>query len=802
MFAIGKCEAARRHDGQAPFRLPSARLNIVQGTRIGPYEIAALIGAGGMGEVYRARDTRLGRDVAIKVIPERLASDPRRRDRFIREARAISKLAHPHICTLYDIGEQDGMEYLVMEYIDGHTLAELTTRGPLPLEQVIRYGSQIADAVGTAHRQGIVHRDLKPGNIMITKSGVKVLDFGLATSLGDAPTAANDETAQRPLTEAGAVVGTLQYMAPEQLRGADADTRSDIFALGTILYEMATGRRAFEGKNRTSVVSSILETQPRPIAEVLPLSPPALDNLVRKCLEKDPDDRLQSASDLGFALREVTQPQRIEPARARRTWIGLAAFAALLVAAVAIAWVVARRRPAANATAAPKTIAVLPFENLGVDKSRQYLLLAIPDEITTILTYSPNLAVRPFSAARRLPGGADPQDAAKKLNAASIVTGHVMDAAGKLSVTLEAIDIANDKLLWRDVFEVASADLITLRGELSQRIRQGLLPRLAGGNAVQERSGPKNSEAYALYLRAAALPSDTEENIEGLRLLEEAVRLDPDYAPAWAALALRSYYSAEYGDGGLAARHRRDEALDRASAIDPNLIEAASQIVTMKTDRGELMEALRLAKRLVAQRPASAESHFDLSYVMRYGGALEESAAECNRAWAIDNKDRRSRSCAETFLFLGDYNRMREFMALDPDSVLSARINFNALMKQERYDEAAAAARAPQMTDLIRAWRNGDQAGVDKGVRELMARSTELDDSEPFYVIAGYISLMGRPAQALELLREAGRRNLCWAPMYDRDRKTFAAVAALPEFAAVYKDAQQCHERFMAELAK
>ena len=779
-------------------------MDIAPGTRLGPYEIVALIGAGGMGEVYRARDTRLGRDVAIKVIPARLAADPQRRDRFIREARSISKLSHPHICTLFDIGEQDGADYLVMEYLEGQTLAEATARGPLPLDQLIRYGSQIAEAIGAAHRQGIVHRDLKPGNIMLTKSGVKVLDFGLATSTSDATTAANDATEQKPLTEAGAVVGTLQYMAPEQLRGADADTRSDIFALGTILYEMATGRRAFEGKSRTSVVSSILETQPPSIAQLMPMSPPALDNLVRKCLEKDPDDRLQNASDLGFALREITQPQRIEPARARRTWIALAGFALLLVAAVVASWIVARRRTSSE-VAASKTIAVLPFSNLGIDKSHDYLLLAIPDEITTILTYSPDLAVRPFSASRRVNADTDPQEAAKKLNAGAIVSGHLLDANGKLSVTLEAIDVAKDTLLWRDVFEVSSADLITMREQLSSRIRSGFLPRFAGSGAVPEVSTPRNADAYTLYLRAAALPSDTAPNKDGLRLLEEAVRLDPNYAAAWAALSLRAYYDAEYGDGGEAALRRSEEAVARALQIDPNLIQAQSQQIVLRTEQGDTIGALRAAKSLTAQRPSSSEAHFNLSYVMRYGGALNESAAECNRALELDPGNRGLRSCGQTFNILGDTKRAAEFAALDPDSVLSHRMTLGALIRQGKYADAEQLVRSVPpnpMRSMYLAWRAGDKPGVDASAMQIANINLQQRDSEPLYAVGGYVSLCGRPDIALNLLREATRRNYCWSTAIDLDTNTFAAVRALPDFPAAYRDAQQCHERFMEELRR
>ncbi|HVE73194.1 MAG TPA: protein kinase [Thermoanaerobaculia bacterium] len=277
---------------------------ISSGTRLGPYEILAPLGAGGMGEVYRARDTRLDRTVAVKVLPPAFASNPQLRQRFEREARMISQLTHPHICTMHDVGQHDGVDYLVMEYLEGETLAERLTKGPLPLEKAIKHAIEIADALDKAHRQGIVHRDLKPGNIMLTRGGAKLLDFGLAKPAA-AAVDGNAATMQKSLTEEGTIVGTFQYMAPEQLEGAQADARTDIFAFGSVLYEMLTGKRAFEGKTRTSVIAAIVERDPPPISQFQPMTPPALERLVRNCLAKDPEERWQTAHDLLLGLRAL-----------------------------------------------------------------------------------------------------------------------------------------------------------------------------------------------------------------------------------------------------------------------------------------------------------------------------------------------------------------------------------------------------------------------------------------------------------------------------------------------------------------
>ena len=263
-----------------------------------------------MGEVYKARDTRLDRTVAIKVLPAHVASDPDLRQRFEREARAVSSLSHPHICALYDVGQEAGTDYLVMEYLEGETLAARLEKGSLPIDQVLRFGIQIADALEKAHRQGLVHRDLKPGNIMITRSGTKLLDFGLATgtALESSPGRLSESpTVTSPLTAQGTLVGTFQYMAPEQFEAGKADARTDLFAFGAVLYEMATGQKAFQGKTQASLIAAILKEAPTPISELQPVAPPALERVVKLCLAKDPEDRWQSAGDLKRELEWIEQ---------------------------------------------------------------------------------------------------------------------------------------------------------------------------------------------------------------------------------------------------------------------------------------------------------------------------------------------------------------------------------------------------------------------------------------------------------------------------------------------------------------
>jgi len=327
------------------------------GTKLGPYEIQSALGAGGMGEVYRARDTRLERDVAVKVLPANLSSDPSLRQRLEREAKAVSKLSHPHICTLHDVGHQDGVDFLVMELVEGETLEHRLMKGPLPPEQTIRIAMQIADALARAHKLGIVHRDLKPANVMLTKTGAKLMDFGLAKHSGPAPLAAaltEMTMEQAKLTSEGMLVGTFQYMAPEQLEGKEADARADIFALGELVYEMTTGKPAFSGKSRANLIAAILTTEPPPIESLQPMTPVPLSRIVKKCLAKDPDERWQSASDLAAELKWIAEggsqasaTVRIPVGRAKwahASWMLASIFFLLALAGGAAWWTATHRR--------------------------------------------------------------------------------------------------------------------------------------------------------------------------------------------------------------------------------------------------------------------------------------------------------------------------------------------------------------------------------------------------------------------------------------------------------------------------
>lgn len=381
------------------------------GTKLGPYEIQCPLGAGGMGEVYRALDTRLARTVAVKILPSHLSDNPEARQRFEREARTISSLNHPNICTLYDVGHQEGIDYLVMEFLEGETLADRIQKGSMPAEQVLKYGIEICEGLEKAHRCGVVHRDLKPGNIMLTKAGAKLMDFGLAKAvMAEKPSSSGlTETlisgGSHPLTTQGTVIGTFQYISPEQVEGKEADARSDIFALGAVLYEMATGKRAFQGKTAASVVAAVLATEPPPICAVQPMAPAALDRVVRTCLAKDPDLRFQNAHDVKLQLNWIEDAPQASLAsavdarrsgRGRLAWIVATAALGLLALLFAGLWI-AQPRPVNESHGITRfTISLPEHSDLSADTTQAVVLSPNGRELAYVASENglPHLFVR------------------------------------------------------------------------------------------------------------------------------------------------------------------------------------------------------------------------------------------------------------------------------------------------------------------------------------------------------------------------------------------------------------------------
>jgi serine/threonine protein kinase/tetratricopeptide (TPR) repeat protein len=782
------------------------------------YRMMEKIGGGGMGVVYRAHDDRLDRDVAIKILPPGTLHDEVARKRFRTEALALSKLNHPNIATIHDFDTVDGTDFLVMELVKGQTLTEMVQHGAMPENDVLAVAMQIAQALEEAHEHGVIHRDLKPGNVMMTQKGqVKVLDFGLAKysqALGDA--AHTESLSQQQLA------GTLPYMAPEQLRGLRADQRSDIYALGMVVYEAATGRRPFDDKLPTALADSILHTTPPPPGRLNPKISPQLEYIILKCLEKAPENRYQSAKDVQVDLRRLKRDAEssgtIEKQESstglrfpRTRWFSSAAvISAVALLLAAGAWWMTHSRSSSQMTGRQATVAVLPFQNMGSDKTRDFLRFAVPDEVVSTLSYIPSLAIRPFSATQKYTGEAiDLQSIGHELRVADIVTGRYLQEGDTLRVTVEATDVENNRLIWQQTVSGSVADMIALQDQISARVREGMVPAL-GVSASLAPSGPrpKNPEAYDLYQRSLALPADTASNQEGISLLQRAVGLDPGYASAWAELGHLLYYEIGIGEAANATRLRAKAALQRAVALDPGRIEAAADLISMESEEGDLNRSYDDITKLLHQRPDSGAVHMVHSYVLWYAGLLDEAASECEKTHSLDAGTTDLATCGHIFAALGKYERAREYLQLQSGTEYARQGEVEILLREGRLDEALQqlkslpmdAAYGRQLLEPCLQHRPPTKAEAVK-VQQLHAGVMATPDPGQKYALAEWDSFCGKPDSAYRALRLAIAQNYCAYPQMETD-PLLVKIRALPEFAEVRASGIACRQRFLEHKAK
>ena len=755
------------------------------GSRLGPYEVLALLGSGGMGEVYRARDTRLRREVAVKILH---SQDRDRLRRFEQEALAASALNHPNIVVVYDVGSEGGTAYVVLELLDGQTLRERLATGALPESKAIGYGVQIANALAAAHDKGIVHRDLKPENIFVIRDGsVKVLDFGLAKlthreepdgPLTNVPTLTAD-------TNPGVVMGTVGYMSPEQVRGNPADARSDLFAFGVILYEMLTGRRAFSGASAAETSSAILRDEPPPLSPESAPSP--LERVIRRCLEKSPEERFQSARDLAFALGESSSSsagvggvaRQVPPVRKAR----FAVVAGLLVLALAAAvginagWI-RERLGGIGGAAGIRSLAVLPLQNLSGDPGQDYFADGMTDALTASLAQIHSVRVVSRTSAMLYKGSKKPlREIARDLHVDAVVEGSFARSGDRVRITAQLIRAQTDAHFWAKSFERQLGDILTLQGEIARAIAEQIEAELTVDERNRLAAGrPVVAKAYEAYLLGRfSLDKGTEEGMrDALQQFNRALEIQNDYAAAYAGIA--TYYAILPFYSSLSPAEvfpKARAAAEKSVQLDDRLAEAHASLAYIRAYyEWDWAAAEREFRRALDLSPSFADAHFSYSRFLAASGRMEEAVAEIRRA-----------------------------EELDPRS-LSLKANTSLLSYfQGHYDDALThlleLSRADSTLSVAQ-WGIGlsyEQKGMGPDALASLERAAKLSESLNVRAsLAHAYALFGAPAKArqiLSMLTERSERDRAfeWLERAYQERSTVLAYLRLdPRLAPLRSD--------------
>jgi eukaryotic-like serine/threonine-protein kinase len=765
-------------------------VRLSRGARLGPYEILSPLGAGGMGEVYRARDERLARDVAIKVLPEEFFEGEERRLRFEREAKMLASLNHPNIAAIYSFEEDGGRHLLVMELIEGTMLRDELDAGPLPQRKAVDYALQITRGLSAAHEKGIVHRDLKPENIFVTKKGhVKILDFGLAKRVEPAR---SEEGTSAPTvsrhTEAGTVLGTVAYMSPEQVRGLPVDHRSDIFSFGVVLYEMLSGRRAFKQDTSAETMTAILKEEPPELSGSGRNIPPALDRIVRHCLEKSPEQRFGSAQDIAFALEEAvpttTKGQRTAAPATRNVAIPVLAGAAVLVLAAGV--FLLRRQKSVGPTEGPKRVAVLPFENLGAAED-DYFADGIADEVRGKLTSLPGLEViarassTPYKKTTKTP-----KQIAGELNAPYLLTATVRweksGGTSRVHVSPELVDVSRPDAptsKWQKPFDASLTDVFQVQSDIASKVAQALDVVLGAGEEKRLSEKPTaNLAAYDVFLKgeeaskgmSAGDPSSLR---KAFGFYEQAVALDPRFAQAWARVSMAS--SLLYGNSAPtpALAERARQAAEKAVALAPNRPEGylalGNCLLVIDSDFGRAMEPYAKGQRLA---PTNADLLTWTARAEESLGRWDSALEHLKQAEHIDPRSVNTlRRLGQAFLLLRRYPEAREALdrglALAPaDLYLIEQKVMTFLVEGDLAGGRAVIKAAPkdvEPTALVAYLANyNDHVWVlDEGQRELLLRLTPsaFDDDKGSWglSLARSYALKGDRANARSYAEEAGK---------------------------------------------
>jgi len=763
------------------------------GQTISHYRILEKLGAGGMGEVYLAEDTQLGRTVALKILPPEFASDAERMRRFVHEAKSASALNHPHVAHIYEIGEAGGVRFIAMEYVGGQTLASRIAGPPFDQAELLELALQIVDALGEAHSKHITHRDIKPANIMITPRGqAKVLDFGLAKLSRPEGSGPSSILNTESKTDPGVVMGTVQYMSPEQALGKNVDHRSDLFSLGVVLYQMTTSRLPFSGGTTSETIDRIVHAQPEAIARFNYGVSPELERIVRKCLEKDRDRRYQSAQDLWVDLSnlrrdcgpvQVSTGERTLPARRWGRWV-LAATAVLVVAAVAAIYMLPRRGESID------SLAVLPFVNTGADPDTEYLSEGITETLINNLSQIPELRVIARSTVFAYKGrNVDPRQAGSDLKVGAILTGKVSQRGDTLFVQAELVDVREGLQLWGQQYNRKKSDLLAIQEEISREISEKLRLKLTPEKTERVARRPTdNQQAFDLYLRARFLWNKGTEDAtnRAIELFQQALAIDPDYALAWAGLADCYAWLTDTFRAPQETMPKAKAAIDKALALNENLAEAHSALGIVKLwYELDYPAARKEFERAIELNPNYSTARDAYGWYLSASGQLQKAEAQYERAQQLDPLSLISKVDAAMPMYFGrDYDRslaqVRRALDLEPNFFLAHYVLGMNCVEKGEFDKAIAAFERCYQLEKQPWMLAGIGFGYARAGKKQRAMQviSELENwSKIRHVSAGDIALvyvgLADKERALEWLEKAYQGRSQWmlflkmGPMFD-----------------------------------